>query len=110
MKRKRKLVFRISCDDQFVERFAKEDPFEYANRVILPATKADIRFADGASTDAMEDVDVVIEETGETPYNYKLTYTYLVDSVRKGDYVGQALMNMIGVENLWSFERVKHVP
>jgi len=93
MKEKYVIVMRTSCDKKFIERVAREDPFDYWNRCISPGTDKDTFDVENPKTD------VLINEAGDFPYTHEIAY--FTDSPD----VIEAVIMYFGAGNIKHFQK-----
>lgn len=94
-----------SCDDAFIDRVARKDPFEYWNRCIAPETAREPFILD----DPEEDPDFVITKTDDPVHNYKITYNYATMQVpaTRYDRFIEALIMFHGFFNVKVIDKEK---
>lgn len=83
------IIVRDSCDEVFVERTARKDPFDYWNRCIAPGTKRDEFDLDKVARSFR----VSIGKEKDTHYNRRYVYT-----THDTDVV-EAIIMRFGIEN-----------
>ena len=92
MRKQIKITVKDSCDSDFINRTAKDDPFEYWNRCIAPETARNefeyireknlkinpiqLRHGNNYTT-----IKVTILETNQMPYNYHIIYEFEFDDI-----------------------------
>ena len=104
-----KVVVFTSCDEQFIERMATKDPFEYYQRVLKDAISSEVDLFDLENNKLSHYTQSRLEEVVITKfpeivtsnyYTHKIVYTlYLGNFATKDDTIVTAIISRFGAGN-----------